>query len=137
MSSLSILVVDDEPSVADLVAIVLRHNGERVVTAHDGAEALRSARTQTFDVVVLDLMMPEMDGMEVCRALREDPRHDDTRIVLCSAAEESSVDWRAAGADTFLPKPFDVRSLARAIERVSGGSNGPASSAERGPSPLT
>ena len=139
MSSLRILVVDDEPSVADLVAIVLRHRGQRVVTAHDGAEALRSAETQPFDVVVLDLMMPRMDGMEVCRALRDDPRHDETRIVLCSAAEESSVDWRSAGADAFLPKPFDVDSLAHAIERVSAeGADAPAPSAPaRSPRPIT
>lgn len=119
MTPRSILVVDDEPNVADLVGVVLEPEGMRVVPATDGVEAIRAAERESFDVILLDVMMPEVDGVEVCRRLREDPEQAATRIILCSAAEESSVGWKEAGADAFLAKPFDLKTLCRLIDRLT------------------
>ena len=68
-----ILVVDDEPDIIELVEFNLKQAGYAVSTATDGAEALKKARTQTPDLIILDVMLPEMDGFEICKALRLDP----------------------------------------------------------------
>lgn len=125
MAACSILVVDDEPTVADLVNVILEPHGLRVVSARDGAEAIRAAESESFDVVLLDVMMPAVDGVEVCRRLRSDLGQEDSRIILCSAAEESSVGWREAGADAFLAKPFDIKTLCRLIDRLVADAGGP------------
>lgn len=113
-----VLVVDDEPAMAELVGIILGHHGLEVLSASDGLEAVSQAQRNHPDVVLLDLMMPKLDGLDVCRALRDEPDLRDTTIVLCSAADEAAVDWRAAGADAFLQKPFNVGRLPALISRL-------------------
>lgn len=119
LESRSILVVDDEPTVADLVSVILERHGLRVVAARDGAEAIEAAARERFDVILLDVMLPRVDGLEVCRSLRGDLGLSDPRIVLCSAADESSIGWADAGADAFLAKPFSVRKLCDLIDRLA------------------
>lgn len=115
---LHVLVVDDEPTVAELMELVLDHHGIAVDAAQDGAEALRAVQQEAPDVIVLDVMMPGLDGLTVCRRLKSDPRYRDIPIIICSAAQRGAVDWREAGADAFLGKPFDVSTLPQLIRRV-------------------
>lgn len=106
-----VLVADDEPLTAEMLALVLAFTGFEVVEAYDGQQALERARETRPDVVLLDVMMPELTGSEVSRTLKKDPRLAHTAVVLFSCIDESEVDWRAAGADAFLQKPLDVRQI--------------------------
>lgn len=116
-----ILVADDEPLTTELLALVLAFGGYEVVEAHDGREALERAREVRPDVVLLDVMMPQLLGVEVARSIRADPALADTPVVLFSCIDESEVDWRGAGADLFLQKPMDIRRLPEMMERLTGG----------------
>jgi len=116
--SLRVLVADDEPAITELVAMILGFAGYAVTRAHDGEEALRLARETRPDVVLLDVMMPKLDGREVCRAIKRDDALRDTPVMLLSSADEADVEWRAAGAAAFLQKPFDVRRLPDAIRKL-------------------
>lgn len=122
MSSL-ILVVDDEPKVARLARDYLEKNGFRVLTAADGQSALTLARRERPDLVILDLMLPVIDGREVCRILR---RESDVPIIMLTALSEEidQVTGLEIGADDYITKPFSVRALvarARALLRRTRG----------------
>ena len=106
-----ILVADDEEGTLVLMTTMLTYAGFTVVAARDGLEALLRAREAAPDLALLDVMMPRMDGREVCRRLSEDPALAHVPVILESAAEERDIDWRACGAVAFLPKPFRVRDL--------------------------
>jgi DNA-binding response OmpR family regulator len=107
----TILVVDDEEPLLLLVTITLQTEPYRVVVARDGEEALALARSERPDFVLLDVGLPKIDGLEVCRRLRTDPQTRDTLIVMLSAraAEEDRAAGLAAGADDYLTKPFRPR----------------------------
>ena len=108
-----ILVVDDEPDAVELVAFNLKHAGFDVLTAADGAEALKKARTDLPDLVVLDLMLPEVDGLEVCKLLRRDATTAGIPILMLTAkaAEIDRVLGLELGADDYVTKPFSPREL--------------------------
>jgi DNA-binding response OmpR family regulator len=117
-----VLVVEDEPHIRELVALHLGHEGLTVVAARDGDEALRHVRSQAFDLCVLDLMLPKVDGLAVCRAMRREPLNQDTPILMLTAKRDESdkVLGLESGADDYLTKPFGVRELvarARALLR--------------------
>lgn len=99
----------------DLIGTCLRVVGVDVLTAADGTDAVALAREAKPEAVVLDVMMPVLDGLEVCRRLRAHPETRDATVVLCSAADEREIDWRGAGADGFLEKPFELRDVTRSI----------------------
>jgi two-component system alkaline phosphatase synthesis response regulator PhoP len=105
-----ILVVDDEPKVVQIARDYLEKNGFRVLSARDGPTALAMARRERPDLIVLDLLLPGMDGREVCRTLR---RESDTPIIMLTAlAEESDqVAGLELGADDYIAKPFSPRAL--------------------------
>src|SRR5215203_414746 len=118
-----ILVVDDEPKVARLARDYLEKNGFRVLTAADGQSALTTARREKPDLIVLDLMLPMMDGREVCRILR---RESDVPIIMLTALSEEidQVTGLEIGADDYITKPFSPRALVarvRALLRRIGG----------------
>lgn len=119
-----ILVADDDPGTLALTHDVLTFGGFDVVVARDGQEALELARQSAPDLALLDVMMPGIDGCEVCRRLRADARFPDIPILLFSAADEVQVKWSEAGADGFVRKPFRVRQLTREIRRRLGNGNG-------------
>ena len=106
-----ILVADDEHAITALVAEMLGYAGLDVVRAHGGAEALVLARAARPDLVLLDVMMPDLDGRDACRVLKMDAELRDVPVVLFSSADEQDVHWRGAGADGFLQKPFSIREL--------------------------
>lgn len=112
-----ILVVDDEPDLVELIKHHLVREHYQVLVAHDGETALQLARRDLPDLVVLDLMLPGIDGLEVCRRLRSDPRTESTPILMLTAkAEETdAVIGLAQGADDYVRKPFGMRELTARI----------------------
>jgi DNA-binding response OmpR family regulator len=115
-----VLVVDDDPVVADLVAFRLQRLGLEVTVESDGESGLAAARRLRPDLVVLDWLMPRMDGLEVCRALRTDadPALARTPVLLLTAKSQDPDLERgfAAGATDFIAKPFSTREL---VSRVT------------------
>ena len=128
MSSL-ILVVDDEPKIVRLARDYLEKNGYRVVSAGDGHSALSMARREKPDLIVLDLLLPGMDGREVCRILRTE---SDVPIIMLTALSEESdqIVGLEIGADDYIVKPFSPRALVARVRallrRVQGGVKVPA-----------
>jgi two-component system, OmpR family, phosphate regulon response regulator PhoB len=116
----SVVVVDDDPDIRELVAMKLSNAGYRVSVEADGESGLATALSVEPDLVVLDWMMPGLTGIEVCRALRDDPRTAATAVMLLTArAQEEDIETGfAAGADDYLVKPFSVRELATRVEAI-------------------
>jgi cyclic di-GMP phosphodiesterase len=121
-----ILLVDDEPALRELLRATLEGADVSVDEAASGLEAEARIRRRRPDVVVLDLRMPEMDGAELCRRLKADPRTSDIPIVLLTGADgEEARDAQRAGAAALVRKPFSPLDLLAVVERVSGRSSGP------------
>lgn len=114
------LVVEDEPNIRELVSLHLGLEGLTVTTAADGEEAMRFASTEPFDVVVLDLMLPKVDGVTVCRAIRRQTTNGDVPILMLTARREESdkVLGLESGADDYLTKPFGVRELVARVRAL-------------------
>jgi len=112
-----ILVVDDEPKVARLARDYLEKNGFGVVTAADGQSALATARREKPDLVILDLMLPIIDGREVCRILR---RESDVPIIMLTALSEEidQVTGLEIGADDYITKPFSPRAMVARVRAL-------------------
>jgi len=112
-----ILVVDDEPKIVRLARDYLEKNGFRVLTAADGQSALTIARRERPDLVILDLMLPHIDGREVCRILR---RESDVPIIMLTALSEEidQVTGLEIGADDYITKPFSVRALVARVRAL-------------------
>jgi DNA-binding response OmpR family regulator len=115
-----ILVVDDEPEAVELVEFNLRQAGYDVFTAADGAEALTKSRAKTPNLIVLDLMLPEMSGLEVCKTLRRDPATAAIPIIMLTAkaAEIDRVLGLELGADDYITKPFSPRELVLRVKKI-------------------
>jgi two-component system phosphate regulon response regulator PhoB len=115
-----ILIVDDEPDALELVAVNLTKAGLEIVTAETGQEALAKARQILPDAIVLDIMLPEMDGLEVCRSLRRDPRTATIPIIMLTAkgAEVDRVLGLELGADDYMTKPFSPRELSLRLKKL-------------------
>lgn len=108
-----VLIVDDEPDFADMIGMRLEANDYTVVTASDGVEGLTKARDENPDLILLDVMMPGLDGFEVLKRLRKSPSTADTRVVMLTAKGESKSIFRGQelGADDYLIKPCDSEEL--------------------------
>ncbi len=116
-----ILVVDDEPKVARLARDYLEKNGFRVITAADGQSALATARREKPDLIILDLMLPQIDGREVCRILRRESGDlGRTPIIMLTALSEEidQVTGLEIGADDYITKPFSVRALVARVRAL-------------------
>ena len=127
MAGKRVLVVDDDAKTVELVKLYLSRDGYRVLTACDGVEALRLAREGHPDLIVLDLMLPGIDGLEVCRTLR---RESDVPIIMLTArtTDEDKLTGLGLGADDYVTKPFSPRELAarvRVVLRRLPGERGP------------
>jgi DNA-binding response OmpR family regulator len=111
--SVHALIVEDEESILLSLEFLLKQEGYSVATARDGAAALKTASTRTPDLVLLDVMLPHMDGFEVCRRMRADPALHNTRIIMVTARgrENEVKHGLSLGADAFLTKPFSTREL--------------------------
>jgi DNA-binding response OmpR family regulator len=115
-----ILVVDDEPEAVELVEFNLEQAGFSVVTAADGTEALGKARANSPSLIVLDLMLPEITGLEVCKILRRDPITATIPIIMLTAkaAEIDRVLGLELGADDYITKPFSPRELVLRVKKL-------------------
>ena len=120
----SLLVVEDEPRVADFLARGLRAEGYPVTVAHAGREGLDLARTHPFDLILLDLMLPDMSGLAVCQELRARGIRTPTSILTALDTTEDKVKGLRLGADDYLTKPFDVDELLARIEALIRRSRG-------------
>ncbi|MBU1276557.1 MAG: response regulator transcription factor [Proteobacteria bacterium] len=120
MAKASILVVEDEKDILDVVDFNLRQAGYRVLKATDGAEGLRLAKHENPDLVVLDIMLPGMDGKEVCRRLKagEDTRGIPVLILTALSGETDRIIGFEIGADDYLTKPFSPRELALRVQAI-------------------
>lgn len=114
-----ILVVDDEASVVEVVSLYLRREGFNVRTARDGREALAAIKSQIPALVVLDLMLPQVDGLEILRQLRADPAQDVPVIMLTARGQEvDRIYGLELGADDYVTKPFSPAELASRVKAV-------------------
>jgi len=128
MAGKRVLVVDDDVKTVELVKLYLNRDGYRVMTAYDGIEALRLARESRPDLIVLDLMLPGMNGLEVCRTLRNE---SEVPIIMLTAmtTDQDKLNGLDLGADDYMTKPFSPRELAarvRTVLRRLPGERGPA-----------
>jgi DNA-binding response OmpR family regulator len=128
-----ILVVDDEPEAVELIEFNLKQAGFDVVAAPDGAEALKKARATPPSLILLDLMLPEVDGLEVCKILRRDPATARIPIVMVTAkaAEIDRVLGLELGADDYITKPFSPRELVLRIKKILQRSGAPEPDSEK------
>jgi DNA-binding response OmpR family regulator len=127
MAGKRVLVVDDDVKTVELVKLYLNRDGYRVFTAYDGVEALRLARESHPDLIVLDLMLPGIDGLQVCRTLRSE---SDVPIIMLTAktTDQDKLTGLDLGADDYVTKPFSPKELAarvRAVLRRLPGERGP------------
>lgn len=117
MGNERILMVDDDPMILKFVSANFRVRGYDVVTAEDGESALRAVEQTPPNIVVLDLLMPGIDGSEVCRRIRQT---SDVPIIVLTAIGESNTKWQLLdmGADDFMTKPFDIADLLTRVRTI-------------------
>jgi len=122
MAKKKILLVDDEPDLVKVTTYRLKKMGYDVVTGVTGQEALDLIRSEEPDLVLLDLRLPIIDGLDVCKEIKADEKFKDIPIILFTASTGSIVDnVKEVGADGFLIKPFDQEKLAAELEKFLGG----------------
>jgi DNA-binding response OmpR family regulator len=117
-----ILVIDDDPGVRVLCRIAFRTDGDEIIEAASGREGLELLETEAVDAVVLDVMLPSVNGFEILRRIREDTRMRDLPVVLLSVRVgiQDQIDGWRAGADDYLTKPFSPAALAAKIYELCG-----------------
>ncbi|HYY82395.1 MAG TPA: response regulator [Actinomycetes bacterium] len=125
---MKLLIADDEAAVRALVHVTLEGDDYEILEAADGVEALEVARDENPRLVLLDIMMPRLDGLEVCRQLKRDPLTSDIVVVMLTAqAQDRDRELgMAAGADDYFTKPFSPLALLHMVERVRNEQAGPA-----------
>src|SRR5579884_3127667 len=118
--SLQVLVVDDEENIQELIRLGLRYEGFQVESASNGPDAISAAQRLSPDLIILDLMLPGMDGLEVCRRLRANPTTQDVPILMLTAKDEvhDRVTGLDTGADDYLTKPFDFEELVARVKAI-------------------
>ncbi len=117
-----ILVVDDEPQIVNLISLRLKESGYEILTAGDGQTALQKAREEKPDLIILDLMLPKMDGYKVCALLKADMRFNKIPIILLTARgqETDRVIGQEVGANAYITKPFQATILLNKLKGLLG-----------------
>ena len=120
--SKKVLIADDEPNIVISLEFLLRREGFEVLVAVDGEEALAKARVERPDLVLLDVMMPKMNGFDVCQALRSDPELASMRVLMLTAkGRETEVSkGLGLGADAYMTKPFSTKDLVAQVRVLLG-----------------
>ena len=115
-----ILVVDDETELVNFLQIRLEHGGYEVITAYDGENGLKKAKAEIPDLIILDIMMPGMDGYEVCRKIKIDPNTKDIPIIMLTARAQGVDELKGfeSGTDVYVPKPYEFPLLVKEIKRL-------------------
>lgn len=111
----TVLIVDDEIEIVELISMVIEDAGIRVLAAYDGEEALELVRAHHPDLVLTDIMMPRLDGRQLCQMVKDDPATSTTIVILMSAVHR--VDPMQCGADELIRKPFDITSVTNTVNR--------------------
>lgn len=116
-----ILFVDDEPDQVLLIQTRLEHHGFEVITAEDGETGLRLAVEQKPDLVIVDLLIPRLDGLEICRRLKQDPQTEKIPVALFTASATRDLDelCRTVGFAAYLRKPYDAAELVGVIKKLT------------------
>jgi two-component system OmpR family response regulator len=132
--SRTILVVEDDPEITGLVTFHLRDQGWEVDTASDGRSALIRLARRSYDLVILDLMLPDVDGLELCKTVRSRPEYCPVLILTARSSELDRVLGLELGADDYLTKPFSVRELVARVKAIfrRGDAMGSPTGVERG-----
>lgn len=119
MMNKRILVVDDEADLVETLKLRLEKDGYEVVTAFDGAEGITKAKGEKPDLIVLDVMMPKLNGYQVCRELRAEPQCKNIPVIMLTAkTQETDKFWgREVGADAYITKPFEFDALLDSIKK--------------------
>ena len=113
----TILMVDDDPATRRLVCALLKQEGYRTLEAGNGTEALELLRKETPDLILLDIIMPGVDGFEVCKAIREDPRMTNVPVIMLSVVSDQVRDSMIE-ADDYMTKPFAPQDLISKVEAL-------------------
>jgi DNA-binding response OmpR family regulator len=122
MAALKILIVDDEIDLVETLKFRLECKGYEVIEAFDGQEGLQRAQNEKPDLLILDVMLPKMDGYHLCRLLKGDEQFKNIPIIMLTARSQES-DKKAGydqGADVYMPKPFEPKMLMEKIEELAG-----------------
>ena len=116
-----ILLVDDEAALVEMMKMRLEANGYEVISAYDGEEALEKAKKEGPDIIILDLMLPKLDGYKVCRLLKFDEKYKSIPIIMLTArAQKSDVEMGSkVGADAYITKPFEASILLGKIKELT------------------
>ncbi|MBU1852730.1 MAG: response regulator [Candidatus Omnitrophica bacterium] len=122
MANKKILLVDDEPELIEMIKMRLEANDYEVITASDGLEALDKARNENPGLILLDLMLPKMDGYRVCRTLKFDQKYRHIFIIIFTARAQESDEKlsKEVGADAYITKPFEPQKLLGKIRELLG-----------------
>ena len=122
-----ILIADDEPNIVLALEFLMKKEGYEVQTVSDGEEALRTIEKSPPDLILLDIMMPKLDGYEVCQRIRSDPSLKDIVIIMLTAKgrEVEREKGLALGADFYITKPFSTREVVQKVREVLAGHPGP------------
>lgn len=117
MAGEQVLAVDDSPTILEMIKSILESEGYEVITAVDGAEALETARDEEPDLILLDVMLPKLDGYRVCRLLKFDQKYRDIPIIMLTAKteEQAMATGIRTGANQYLTKPIEPEALLSAV----------------------
>ncbi len=118
---MNVLIADDDPSILLSPEFLMKKEGHRVFIARDGAEALGLIKRERPDLLLLDIMMPEMDGYELCQFVKANAEYSHAKVIFLSAKSKESDIQRGydLGADLYLPKPFSTRELVAKINEIT------------------
>lgn len=117
-----ILIVDDEADIVEILRFVLESKGYKCLTAYDGEEGLRTAKEESPDLIILDVMMPKINGYKISRLLKYDKKYKDIPILMITARsqEEDKIIGEETGADEYITKPFQVDEVVEKVESYLG-----------------
>ena len=113
-----VLVVDDDPDLAAICSLILESEGYETSVASNGVEAYDKLSATPVDAILLDVMMPSMDGLTVCRLVKSDPKTEQLPVIIMSASERLREQARVAHADAVIAKPFNIDDLVLAVNRL-------------------
>ena len=116
----TVLVIDDEPETAEMIAVMIRLTGNEAILSHGGTSAITQIAKENPDVIILDVMMPELSGLYLLRYIRRDPRLEHIPVIVVSALSrpEDIQKGMQAGAEAYLTKPVAYRDLIAAVQKI-------------------
>jgi len=123
-SKRTIMVADDNPDIVDILRNMLEENGFNVTCAYSGKDLFAGLEELKPDLILLDIMMPQMDGLEVLRRLKGAPKTSSIPIIMITVKDEDKLAAHKLGADDYIPKPFDIDKLVTAINHLLSGDQG-------------